>query len=218
MKTIGEMTAEIRKVNFDRGWRKAEGGPGDNTFGDYLALLHSAISKALDAYLDHRLADATRPPACVDSRCDRFMSSNPRPGDVHFGLVAPCPQGHLRERKPEGVGSELADVLIRLLDMADVYGYTPFDTDCEIGDVDPEFPVVIRHIRDAGESPSFGDWVRALHDAVVDVGHSPTIYFPHLLRQLVCFAEAHGIDLNAEYERKIAFNRTRPLRHGNKSM
>lgn len=193
-KSIGEMTAEIRQVNIDKGWRPAEGGPGDNTFGDYLALLHSEVSEALEAYRDHRLADATGSGAL-----------------------------HVRDNvrllpKPEGVGSELADVLIRLLDMADVFGYTPFDMDMELGDVDPEFPVVIQHIRDAGEHPSFGDWVRALHSAVVDVDHTPTIYFPHLLRQLVCFAEGHGIDLDAEYERKLAYNRTRSFRHGGRAL
>lgn len=114
-KTITEMTAEVREVNTSKGWRT-----GGNTFGDYIALMHSELSEALEAYRDHRLADAT---AAHDQEMDR-------------------------PAKPQGVGSEFADLLIRLIDAADIY----------------------------------------------------------------------GIDLAAEYERKIAYNRTRPYQHGGRTL
>jgi NTP pyrophosphatase (non-canonical NTP hydrolase) len=66
--------------------------PNDNTFGDSCALLHSEVSEALEAYRGWGLDDVTE----------------------RLG-VGPTP-------KPQGVGSEFADVLIRLLSSSRQYG------------------------------------------------------------------------------------------------
>lgn len=113
-KSLGDMADEVRQVNIEHGWRKE-----DRTFGDYIALLHSELSEALEAFRDYRLADMTKT----------------------AGKDGPL-------MKPEGVGSELADVFIRLLDTCDVL----------------------------------------------------------------------GIDLEAEYRRKLAYNKTRPYQHGGRTL
>lgn len=122
LKTLEEMQGEVYEVNRAHGWFDAE-----RSFGDTIALLHSELSEALEAFRDWGLADATKP--CVY--------------DVHSGEPNPD-----RLPKPEGVGSEYADVFIRLLDA------------CQ---------------RD-------------------------------------------GINLRAEYERKLAYNRTRPHLHGGRAL
>jgi NTP pyrophosphatase (non-canonical NTP hydrolase) len=42
--------------------------------------------------------------------------------------------------------------------------------------------------------------------------------FADILIRLLHYAETHGIDLEAEYERKMAYNRTREYRHGGRAM
>jgi NTP pyrophosphatase (non-canonical NTP hydrolase) len=189
-KSLQDLTDEIREINISKGWRPAEGGPGDNTFGDYLALLHSEVSEALEAYRDHRLADATTT-------------------TVH----ATPPHGR---PKPQGVGSELADVLIRLLDMCDVFGIAAFDMDCEIADVAAlDAPEWVR---------SFGDHLAWLHFraselvfAQPDSGRTEW-KAASLLRVVVTVARFYGINMTAEVERKIAYNRTREFQHGGRSL
>jgi NTP pyrophosphatase (non-canonical NTP hydrolase) len=193
-KSLADLTAEIREINVAHGWRPAEGGPGDNTFGDYIALLHSEVSEALEAFRDHRLADATGPGAFHARDNVRILP------------------------KPEGVGSELADVLIRLLDMCDVFGLTLFDMDCELADVEL--------VRPPGHAVSFGDYLTWLHNCISAVPArrdliSPIAAFPalpFLLRAVVTVAERYGIDLTAEVERKVAYNRTREFQHGGRTL
>lgn len=110
---------QVAEVNAANGWYDAE-----RTFGDDIALLHSEVSEALEAFRSWGLDDAT------------------------LGEAIATEDGPVGIPKPQGVGSELADVLIRLLDTA--------------------------HRR--------------------------------------------GIDLGAEYRRKLAYNRTRSHRHGGKRL
>lgn len=209
-KSLREITAEIRANNVARGWRPAEGGPGKNTFGDYVALLHTEVAEATEAYRDWGAADATAAP-------EKWELLHEHAADCSCGMTeAQIIKAATPLPKPEGVGSELADVFIRTLDMADVFGYTPFDMDCEIGDIEPLIPAILFKEPDA--KTSFGDWMWGLHEAIGDMGRGPGIFFPHLLRVIVAVAVEHGIDLTAEYERKMAYNRTRPYQHGGRTM
>lgn len=184
-RTIAELTAEIKAINIEKGWRSAEGGPcPGQTWGDYVALLHSEVSEALEAYRSWRLADAT------GSDPDRYGAAGPP--------------------KPEGVGSELADVLIRLLDMADVFGYSISGYD-HLSDLRSHAPDGRFTIK------TFGDFMSWLHWEISCVLVSAA-RLAIVLRTLVTVARAHDIDLQAEVERKIAYNRTRSFQHGGRTL
>lgn len=89
------MMQEVYENTVDKGWYDKE-----RSFGDMIALLHSEVSEALEAYRDHELDSLEK----------------------HFDVRCIEPDRCECTPKPIGVGSELADVLIRLLDTCHRYG------------------------------------------------------------------------------------------------
>lgn len=95
-KDISMMQELVRGVNQANGWFDES-----RTFGDDIALLHSEVSECFEAYRDWHIDDMTK----------QLCKDHPEPYkgyEKHF-----C--------KPEGVGSELADILVRLLDTCERY-------------------------------------------------------------------------------------------------
>lgn len=114
---IAELAHELRLVakaihdnNVKLGWRGTEAPP--RTFGDDIALLHSEVSEMLEAYRDHGIAICWETPR--GHKFEDEHQSQPR---------KPIRETEEREpMKPIGVGSECADVFIRLMDTCHEYG------------------------------------------------------------------------------------------------
>jgi hypothetical protein len=160
-------------------------GIEDRTMGDDLALLHSEVSEALEAYRDHGYDDATLgEPITVTE-----LSGH----ETQVGIP-----------KPEGVGAELADVIIRLLDTyhrRELVG-RPRWWRIALDDVPPGYAYGM----------TFGDWMTHLHFLIA------TRQFAQVLPYIAGVARQANVDLFAEVERKIAYNVTRGYRHGGKRL
>lgn len=152
------------------------------SFSEAMALLHEEISEAGSAWRKWGLADHTE--QCMD----------------------PAP----RLAKPEGVGSEFADVFIRLLDDSVIFSV----------DLEAQLP---RHRGAYLVSDSFLENMTTLHTMVSRAAELWALeedgyqqWFAGVLVFLRQLCTQYGIDLQAEYERKMTFNRARPYKHGNK--
>lgn len=102
-KTLNEWAAEIHQNAVDHGWWDEE-----RSFGDIVALCHSELSEALEAY---RNKEENLWYACTLEGVD--------PTDECYDLEENCPfrdGSPCRKIKPEGVAVEMIDCMIRILD------------------------------------------------------------------------------------------------------
>lgn len=103
-KSIGEWSREVHRLAVEKGWherpmRDAQGHVNVDAVAAKLALIHSEVSEALEA-----LRDSPNAP--------RHLGM---PADLAAFAVAPS-------GKPEGFEVELADAVIRILDLAESLG------------------------------------------------------------------------------------------------
>jgi NTP pyrophosphatase (non-canonical NTP hydrolase) len=102
---LHRLTDEILENNQRLGW---EPDP-KRTFGDEIALLHSEVSEAFEAFRQWGLDDKTGPEE-HHLGCAKVM----------LGATEAC-NCPIPPPKPEGVGSEFADIFIRLLHYSRVH-------------------------------------------------------------------------------------------------
>jgi NTP pyrophosphatase (non-canonical NTP hydrolase) len=186
---LPEMQAEVDRYCHAMGWR--EDPP---VFADCMALLHEEVSEAGSAWRHWDMTDMT--------------------GKVTGNQLA------LDASKPEGVGSEFADLLIRLLDDSELFGVNlAAEASRHAGrySISGSFltNMDILHVMIAKASMAHDadDWPDEEGDRG---GWTWRRQFGTILMFLAQLCEFYGVDLQAEYTRKMAYNRTRPYRHGGK--
>jgi hypothetical protein len=181
-KTLSEMAQEIYEVNVANGWYEDA-----RSLVEDVALLHTEVSEAFEAYRDHGFDDATETTVWTT---DHREIPNPH------------------TPKPEGVGSELADILIRLLDTGRRLGW-------DLAEIATRRPAL------DWPDASFALIVVEMHQQVGRIADAPAkrLAGAAFLYSLILLAERKAeVDLDAEYERKLAYNRTRGHKHGGKRL
>ncbi len=140
--------------------------------------------------------------------------------DVHLGLskgLEAYRSGNI-DGHAFGVASELADVVIRVADMAEHYHWA-LDA---VPIPEPE------DWMEFSPAKSFGDWIGLCHihasDALIAAWMpperftSPLVSLNLVVRTVQRMAAHYGINLDAAIEAKMEYNRTRPYRHGGKAL
>ena len=165
----------------------------ERTFGDLIADVHSELSEALEAY--RKYGNTT---------------------NAWMELV----DEDSEDRIPVGVGHELADVVIRVADMAEW-------CECQLTD---SIPTQV-YVGQSAER-SFGEWIALLHHCFSEalearwrkkLSTSPDWdgwwdWACQGYRWVRKMAAHYGIDLDAAIETKMEYNRTRSYRHGGKAL
>ena len=185
---LADLQKEAHAIAKDHGWWDEE-----RTFGELIALVHSELSEALEWY---REGEHVQP----------MREESPQ-----YGLDDPVHGKY----KPVGVPSELADVVIRVADMAEWYGV-------ELDDAVEAFGKDV-----APMEGSFGDWItvghvllsRVAQNGYVDPAQPLDLFAVGGFVKHIRYMAAHyGIDLDAAIEAKMEYNRSRSYRHGGKAL
>lgn len=182
---VSEAMKEVYQWAHTKGWEP----DADRPFADACALIHSEVSEALEAYRTWKFDDPT---------IQRTAT-----GNYYYLPGEPI--------KPEGVASELADVLIRLLHYCKAYSLA----------LNTEFP-----LPEFSPAVSFGTECALMHAAIsgafvcyeVDDVGGAEIYLSRLYALLCYSCQVHDFSLWDEYRRKMDYNKTRAYRHGNRAM
>ena len=185
LKTLQKEAHAIAK---DHGWWDEP-----RTFGDCIALVHSELSEALEAYREHGLETFGLYPY-IDTPYDE-----------------PPP-------KPEGLSYELADVVIRVADMVEGYHW---DLDA-VSIPEPEEWMEFSPTKSFGDWIGLCHMHAsdALVEAwkPPERFQTPSVSLKLVIRTVQRMAAHYGIDLDAAIEAKMQYNRTRPYRHGGKAL
>lgn len=103
LSALEDMAAHVREINEANGWFET-----DRSFGEDMILLVTEVAEAVEEFRDGHMETRYEHEGSVG----KFVSAKP---------VLLDRQGNTVLGKPVGMPSELADILIRLLDTADRY-------------------------------------------------------------------------------------------------
>lgn len=198
MKNIAQLVQEAHANAVAKGWWKE-----DRTYGELIALVHSEVSEALEDYRNGEKLDKV------------WYEHKASDGSTfrHSKLWYLGNQG-----KPCGIPSELADICIRIFDIAGRYGWGE--------DLQKEFLENEKHpFKQSWAQSSFAEKISRMHlelscsfyeFEMLKQKNQAIINLSGVLSGVANMCKEYGIDLDQAIFEKMAYNATRPERHGGK--
>jgi hypothetical protein len=192
---IVELVKAAHENAVNKGWWTEE-----RTYGELIVLMQSEVSEALE---DHRNG--------LDANLTWYEKM------VNGELLG---RGMFVDEtwKPCGIPSELADIIIRIFDCCGRYGWAEqfdeiFNQVENLEIVIPEI-CVSRHLPFAENLLIINGWLVDSYRA--NEPYESVYYLALAAADTRLLATNHGIDLDAAIAEKMAYNATRPIRHGGK--
>lgn len=192
MGKINDLVKAAHNNAITKGWWE-----DDRTFGEIIALIHSELSEALEDYRNGRQPS------------DQWYTWNGNDSFVSEKQVD-------KTWKPCGIPSELADVVIRIFDV------------CGRSDWGALLEESVDNYYDSGEVPEcvskerpFAENISIIHGWLTEAFRSDTASLKIAYLALAVFdtkrlSEFYDIDLDTIIAEKMAYNATRPHKHGGK--
>lgn len=146
----------------------------------------------------------------------------------------PCKIYYRYDKKPEGIPMELADVIIRILDMCEHYEFG-YDKNIKLFREDSKKTGTLLKRRQEMEK-TFGEHINECHkrltywhDVYIDCVKLADVGVPadiaktelklaDLLNYIFDVCEYYGINIEDAIKEKHEYNKTRPYRHGGKML
>lgn len=199
MKGLNALRDEVFQINKDNGWHDQR-----RSFGELIALVHSEVSEALE---DYRNGKKVNEVWYEYKQGDKTLVSKQ---SVIYVPKVNSDEELMRLGKPCGIPSELADIVIRILDICGLYEW----------DVDKHKGTVFDY--EALEIKSFLEFLSETH---VHLSQAylyglNNLYCLNRLCFVISFIESicqqHSINLESTILEKLEYNKTRGHRHGGK--
>lgn len=194
MKNLNVLRDRVFETNKANGWHE-----GKRSYGELIALVHSEVSEALEDFRNGKEVNE------VWYEYKGF-------GSEFANNSALWHDGSLILGKPCGIPSELADIVIRILDICGLYGW---DIESEYTD---KVYVKIHNFN-------FCEQLALIHyelsNSFFNVYHEhPTKdilnNFDSVINEIEIICKENNIDLEAIIEQKLQYNATRGYKHGGK--
>lgn len=186
---ITEWAKEIHENAVKHGWWETQ-----RSTGEVIALIHSELSEALEEARDNR---------------PMMYVLGPNGEEI----CTPC---YFNGRKPEGIAVELADAVIRVLDMAEHVGMPLRDYNAARQEVESVRDVAPKIFGDFGTSIAFlhsivSDLLRASIEGDANDTISAALGIIAYIEEYLVY---RGLDLWQVIELKHNYNKGRPYKHG----